>query len=208
MIAQTRDEAITLSTYLLRLYPKFIAQEYVGTPDTEYTVGVLVSMEGELINSIALKRNILSGLSNRIKGKNLIGKKELGSILAISSGISQGEIGVFPEITHPCEEIAMAFGCRSVFNIQCRFVNGRVFVFEINPRFSGTTPLRAMVGYNEPDVLLRRHVLGEKIQPHFAYGNGIIMRGLREVLISNKEIARAIDLGTNKKLIADEEYTG
>ena len=34
-------------------------------------------------------------------------------------------------------------------------------MFEINPRFSGTTSLRAMVGYNEPDVLIRHHVLGE-----------------------------------------------
>jgi len=54
-------------------------------------------------------------------------------------------------------------------NVQCRLVDGEVVVFEINPRFSGTTSLRAMVGYNEPDVLFRHHVLGEPIEPHFPY---------------------------------------
>jgi carbamoyl-phosphate synthase large subunit len=195
MIAQTREEIVTLSRVLLAVYPEFIAQEYVGTPETEYTVGVLVSMEGEVINSIALKRQMLSGLSNRIKVKNRTGREDLGPLLAVSSGISQGEIGPFPEITRPCERIAEALGCRSVFNIQCRFVQGKVVVFEINPRFSGTTSLRAMVGYNEPDVLLRKYLLGEKIERRFGYGSGVITRGLRETLIGGREIARPSGVG-------------
>ncbi len=37
-LAQTREELQTFGRYLLRLYPRFIVQEYVGTPDSEYTV--------------------------------------------------------------------------------------------------------------------------------------------------------------------------
>lgn len=183
-LAQTPSELACLSQYFLSLYPEFIVQEYVGTPEAEYTVGVLLGMDGELLNSIAVKRNILTSLSNRIKVANRTGRSELGHVLALSNGISQGEIGRFPEVTGPCEHIAQVLGCRGAVNIQCRFVDGRVHVFEINPRFSGTTSLRAMVGYNEPDVLIRKHVFGEFIRPRFSYASGTITRSLTETLFS------------------------
>jgi len=151
-------------------------------------VGVLSSMDGELINSIAVKRMILTSLSNRIKAPNRTGKAELGKTLAISSGVSQGEIGVFREVTAPCEEIAARLGSRGAINIQCRYVDGEVYVFEINPRFSGTTSLRAMVGYNEPDILIRKHLLGEEIKPFFEYKTGYILRGLEESYIHTLNI--------------------
>ncbi len=182
-LAQTRDQLQTFGSYVLSQSDGCIVQEYVGTPDQEYTVGVLLSMDGELLNSIAVKREILSSLSNRLKVRNLTRRADLGPVLAISNGISQGTIGRFPEVTEPCERIAVALGCRGPVNIQCRLVDGRVSVFEINPRFSGTTSLRALVGYNEPDVLIRRHLLGERIEPQFAYGSGVIARGLTEMLM-------------------------
>jgi carbamoyl-phosphate synthase large subunit len=64
-----------------------------------------------------------------------------------------------------------------------RFVNGKVVVFEINPRYSGTSSFRAMVGYNEPDILIRKYLLNEPIEPHFDYKEGVILRGLDEVFI-------------------------
>lgn len=188
MLAQTQEELILFGEYLLHIYQEFIVQEYVGTPDNEFTVGVLTSMDGELINSIAVKRMIMTSLSNRIKVTNRTGKSELGKTLAISSGVSQGEIGKFAEVTKPCEEIAEKLGSRGAINIQCRFVNGEVYVFEINPRFSGTTSLRAMVGYNEPDVLIRKHLLGEDIKPFFPYRSGFILRGLEETYLKNLDI--------------------
>jgi carbamoyl-phosphate synthase large subunit len=193
-LAQTRDELVGLGHYMLSLYSEFIVQEYVGTPDSEFTVGVLADMDGEVLNSIAVKRSILSSLSNRIKVNNRTGRDDLGPVLALSSGISQGVIGRFPEVTKPCEQIAQALGCRGPLNIQCRFVNSRVYVFEINPRFSGTTSLRAMVGYNEPDVLIRKHLLGERITPNFAYSSGVITRGLTEVLMEPRDFPNGKDL--------------
>tara|TARA_B110000046_G_scaffold112510_1_gene119670 strand:+ start:1412 stop:2464 length:1053 start_codon:yes stop_codon:yes gene_type:complete len=185
MLAQTNAELKMFGEYLLNIYPEFVVQEYIGTPDSEYTVGVLLSMDGELINSIAVKRQILSSLSNRIKVRNTTSRKELGALLAISSGVSQGEIGKYPEVTKQCEGIALALGCRGAVNVQCRFVNGKVYVFEINARFSGTTSLRAMVGYNEPDELIRHHLLREKFIKNKPFKEGTILRGLCEKFIKN-----------------------
>ena len=179
-LVQTRDEVAGCARQLLAMNTEFIMQAYVGTPDAEYTVGVLTDMQGKLLNSIAVRRYILSALSNRIKVPNRGGNAKLGPVLAVSGGISQGEIGRFPEVTSTCEKIALAIGSRGPINIQCRLVDGEVYVFEINPRFSGTTSLRAMAGYNEPDVLIRRHLLGEEIQPHFTYQEGVILRSLSE----------------------------
>lgn len=182
-LAQKREELVFFGEYLLRQYREFIVQEYVGTPQTEFTAGVLLDMDGNLWNSIAVRRNILTALSNRLREPNRTGRAELGSVLAISNGVSQGEIGAFPEVCGECERIAQAIGARGAINIQCRVQGGRVYVFEINPRFSGTTSLRAMVGYNEPDLLIRRHVLGEEIAPRFAYRSGMILRGLAEAYL-------------------------
>jgi len=189
-LAQDRRELIACTEQILSVHEQFIAQAYVGQPDEEYTVGVLLDMEGELLNSIAVRREIMSALSNRIKVPNRTGRTKLGPVLAISSGISQGRIGRFEEVCEQCEEIALALGARGPLNIQCRFVDGRVVVFEINPRFSGTTSLRAMAGYNEPDILVRKHVLGETVKPGFTYRECTIVRGLAETLIPDVDIPR------------------
>jgi carbamoyl-phosphate synthase large subunit len=190
-LAQNRSELHACAGLLLGAYGEFLVQAYVGRVDEEYTVGVLVDMDGVLLNSIAVRRDIVSPLSNRIKVANRTGREELGPMLAISSGVSQGRIGRFEEVCAQCEEIAVALGARGALNIQCRLVEGRVVVFEINPRFSGTTSLRAMVGYNEPDILIRRHVLGERITPHWPYREGVIMRGLAETFISDVDVRKA-----------------
>ena len=185
-IVQTTGELACAATQMLTVFPEFLIQAYVGTVDQEYTVGVLTDMDGVLLNSIAVKRAIMSSLSNSLKTPNRSGDASLGRVLAISSGVSQGEVGPFPEVTGPCEALAVSLGVKGPVNIQCRLVDGKVCVFEINPRFSGTTSLRAMVGFNEPDVLVRRHVLGESIPARFPYRSAVIMRGLAETLVADR----------------------
>ena len=90
MLAQTREEANLLGRYLLDIHPELVAQEYVGSPDGEYTVGVLVSMDGELLNSIAVRRFILSSLSNRTRVPNRTGDERLGPVLAYLGRLAQG----------------------------------------------------------------------------------------------------------------------
>ena len=38
-----------------------------------------------------------------------------------------------------------------------------------------------MVGYNEPDVLVRKHLFGESIAQNFPYRSATILRNLAEV---------------------------
>lgn len=159
----------------------FVIQEYVGTPADEYTVGVLYDMEGRYLNAIALRRDLGSLLNVKLKVANRTPRRDLGPVLAISSGVSHGHIGPYPEVTAQCRRIADIFKPQGPVNVQCRFVDGEVKVFEINPRFSGTTSLRAMVGYNEPDVLIRHHLLGERIEPGFPYRSATILRSLTEM---------------------------
>lgn len=187
-IAQDREELFFFGTYLLKLYKTFLVQEYVGDPFHEYTVGVMSSDSGECLNSIAVKKNILSGLSNKMKIPNRTGRTDLGDILVISSGISQGEIGRFIEVTEPCQRIACRLHATAPINIQCRLYQGKIYVFEINPRISGTASLRAMVGYNEPEMLIREHILGETIEKNFRYREGIIVRGLDETFLDEERM--------------------
>jgi len=181
-IAQNEAELLALADYLgLELVAdNFIIQEYVGTPEDEYTVGVLHDLDGNYINSIAVRRMLSGQLNVRTSVSNRTGRSDLGNTLVISSGVSHGFVGRFSEVTEQCRAIAKAIGAKGPINIQCRFVNGKVKVFEINPRFSGTTSLRAMVGYNEPDILIRKHLFGEAIEQDFSYREAMILRGLTE----------------------------
>ena len=166
------------------MLPEFIAQEYVGTPDVEYTVGVLLDLDGNLINSIAIKQYILSALSDRIKVPDRSARKDLGPVLAISSGVSQGEIRHFAEVTRGCGRLRW----RSAPRARRRTVPARgrrgVRVRD-QPAVLGHNIAAAMVGYNEPDVLVRRHLLGADIPAHFEYGSGVILRSLSETLVES-----------------------
>jgi carbamoyl-phosphate synthase large subunit len=191
-IAQDMKELKALAAYLGLggITSRFIIQEYVGTPNQEFTVGVLHDLGGRYVNAIAVKRHLNSGLSVRISVSNRTGRKQLGSRLVISSGVSQGDIGRFDEVTRQCREIADRLGSRGPLNLQCRFVDGKVSVFEINPRFSGTTSLRAMMGMNEPDLLVRRHLLNEVLNQDMPYKEGTILRSLSETTTNNYIVTR------------------
>lgn len=180
-LLQNRDELRMICGFLLSYYTSVLVQEYVGCVDQEFTVGVLFDGEGKLINSIALNRFILTSLSNRIRVPNRTDRKDLGGVLAISSGVSQGRVDAFPEVREYCERVGMALGAKYAINVQCRLVDGRPLIFEINPRFSGTSSIRAMVGFNEPDLLIRKHLLGEILPERPIYRYGTVLRGLREI---------------------------
>lgn len=171
--------------YLIQQNKIVLVQEYVGTPEDEYTVGVLSTLAGEFIGSIALRRYLLSGLSNRIQISNRTGRENLSSTLAISSGISQGTIDEYPQVRMVCEKIAKTLHSKGPLNIQCRFVGGKLYPFEINPRFSGTTYIRALMGFNEPDMLIRHHIFGEVPPSPVKYKFGKVMRGLVERCVTD-----------------------
>jgi carbamoyl-phosphate synthase large subunit len=121
-------------------------------------------MSGNFIDSIALNRDLSGGISVKSMVPNRTNNKKLGPHLVISSGLSQGVIGKFSEITDQCRSIAESLKSKGALNLQCRVIDNQVYVFEINPRHSGTTSIRSMVGFNEPDLLIKRHILGQAIE--------------------------------------------
>jgi len=180
-IAQDAEELKFFCNYVLKYGGKPLVQEYVGSYENEYTVGVLSGRDKEIISVVGIRRFIMSGLSNRIKVRSLKNKDQ---ILAISSGISQGEVVIDANLNRQCVEIAKKLGSTGPINIQCRYVDGVVYPFEINPRFSGTTYMRALAGVNEPDLFIRKYLLDENINAMPTPRKGLVLRGLEEIAIN------------------------
>jgi carbamoyl-phosphate synthase large subunit len=135
-----------------------IVQEYVGSPEHEYTVGVLHYPDGRLAGSIALRRDLTSLLSTRVRTQNRTRRAELGPELVISSGFTQGTVDDFPEVRAAAEQVATALGSRGPLNVQGRLVGSELVVFEVNPRFSGSEAMRAMAGWNAVEALIEWHL--------------------------------------------------
>jgi carbamoyl-phosphate synthase large subunit len=177
------NEAKFFATYLKKYGMEPLIQDYVGDENEEYTIGVLYADNGKLLTSIAMKRMLGSGLSTR---QTIVNPKD-GKKYVISSGISQGLIDDFKEIRASAEKIVKTLGANGPVNIQCRKVNSQIIPFEINPRFSGTTGPRSLVGYNEPDIFCRYRLYGE-IPEKTSYDFGYVIRELAEKYISVEEI--------------------
>jgi carbamoyl-phosphate synthase large subunit len=178
-IAQQMDELEFFVKYLLRYQYSPLIQEYIGNAGDEYTIGVLNSPNGKHMGTFVLNRDILSGLSNRFRVPNFTDRKSLGNILAISSGISQGRHMEFMAIKEQAENIAKILGSIGPLNIQGRLDGTDFIPFEINPRFSGTSPIRAMAGFNEPEILINWY-LGKKECDNQQFKYGEFTRGLVE----------------------------
>ena len=182
-----KDEA-ELHSYLGRIPPENVQiQEYVGDLTTEYTVGVMVSREGEVIDSIVIHRHLAGmslGLTRKIDGK----------LYGLSTGYSQGTIVRHEQIQRTCEALALRIGARGPLNIQLRMHGDKVMIFEVHPRFSGTSSIRALAGFNEPDTLIRNFLYGEKFGRISYQTDVMAIRALSNQLVPVKtmrEVPRA-----------------
>lgn len=171
--AADRGEARLYCSYLRNNGRIPVVQEYLSEQGGEYTVGVLSTPDGSCAGSIALKRSFSSKLSVAARGNGFL----------ISSGYSQGQIDEFPEICATAEQIAKRLGSKGPLNIQGRLSGDGAFVpFEINPRFSASTFLRTLAGFNEVDCLTRI-LLGLKPVAELGIRPGWYLRTLSEVAV-------------------------
>jgi carbamoyl-phosphate synthase large subunit len=174
-VAESLQELKFFTEFLTSRKIKVIIQEYMWDYEEEYTVGVLRLDNGRIKRSIAMKRD-LKGLSN----KETYASKKSGKKIIISSGISQGTFSDYKEVRKACEKISDMLNSDGPINIQCRKTNDGIMPFEINPRFSGTTSLRSMVGFNEPDFMIR-YLLHHEIPPIKRITTTYVARDLVEV---------------------------
>jgi carbamoyl-phosphate synthase large subunit len=163
----------------------FLLQQYVGTLDNEYTVGILCTPNKGYINHIILKRDLSQGLSLKQSVINQSKIQSLGEKLGISTGISQGIFVSNSLIDEIVKKIVKILNLTSTINLQCRIHENEVFIFEINPRFSGTTNLRAIVGFNEPEYIINEHLQLPSISlDSVKWENKQVLRGIVEYLIN------------------------
>jgi len=174
--AVTMEEALIYSDFIRRTMSLPLAQEYISDDDGEFTIGVLSFPDGKVYGSIALRRTLDAKLSIMYKGRGGI----------ISSGYSQGYIGEYRELCEQAEKIAAVIGSRGPVNLQGRVKNGTFIPFEINPRFSASTYLRALAGFNEIDIYIK-YLQGETDVAKCKILEGWYLRSLTEqyVPVSN-----------------------
>jgi carbamoyl-phosphate synthase large subunit len=140
-----------------------VVQECVGSESEEYTSSVLV-FDREPKASIVMRRDLRDGNTYR----------------AFS--------GAYPELNEQVRVLGAALQPYGPANFQFRLdPQGRARVFEINGRFSGATPLRALVGFNEVELCLRHILLGEPIvQPEIR--EATILRHWSETLVEPADL--------------------
>ncbi len=136
-----------------------VIQELVGSKDDEYTCGV-VYLDGEVKSTICLRRYLKAGNTN---------------VAIHSPNLPDG-------LEEYVEKVAKAFKPFGPANLQIRIGDDGVpKLFEINPRFSGTTGTRSLFGVNEVEIVAG-HLLGLPI-PSRERVYGKVVKYLDEILL-------------------------
>jgi carbamoyl-phosphate synthase large subunit len=141
-----------------------VIQECVATDADEYTAGVLV-FDGVCEASIVMRRDLRDGNTYRAYVED------------------------FPELNAQVRKLAQALAPHGPANFQFRLdKQGRAKVFEINGRFSGTTPLRMHAGFNEVDMVLRRLLRGERVLQPAIRPMTILRYFTEQVVLAGEEL--------------------
>jgi carbamoyl-phosphate synthase large subunit len=139
-----------------------IVQKCVSTAKQEYTSGIVI-VDGSVKSVVTMRRDLKDGNTYR----------------------------AYVEPDSPfngfLSQVAEKLGGLGSMNFQFRSDNGVPRVFEINARFSGTTPLRAYAGYNEVDHIVRHFVRGDPI-PVPVLRPVVILRYWDEVVIEPESL--------------------
>lgn len=148
--------------------PNPIIQRCIGTDDEEFTCGT-VSIEGEVLSHIALKRTLRAG----------------NTAVAFCED--------YPEVEAAIVKVTEKLQPYGPINIQLRLTSEGPTVFEINPRFSGTTPLRMQFGLNEVEMLLQ-YLITKENPPKILPKHGVIIRYTEEYFVSAEDFGSATRL--------------
>jgi carbamoyl-phosphate synthase large subunit len=154
-----------------------VVQEYISPEEGEFTIGVLSLPGASLVRSMALRRLFNAKLS--VATSSAWG--------VVSSGYSQGLIDDFPEVREQAEHLASGLKNSGPMNIQARVRDGLLLPFEINPRFSASTYLRAMAGFNDVDVFLKYTLHGTIVKAN-EIRSGYYLRTLGETFVSKADL--------------------
>jgi len=114
-------------------------QQYLGNEKQEYTVACYVDKNGKQQEPIMFRRELKYGTT------------------------FYAEIITDESIKQECMKICELFKPKGPLNIQLRMHNGIPVCFELNVRFSGTTPIRARFGYNDVEAMIKEYIFNEEV---------------------------------------------
>lgn len=144
--------------YLRTLTGELVLQEYLQPDHEEYTVAVYTLRDGRQAGSICFKRELAAGNTYR-------------------AWVNQD-----PVVLAEADAVVRALRPSGPCNVQLRLTARGAVTFEINPRFSGTTGIRAHFGFNEVEMAIRDFALAQSV-PVPVVRPGIALRFWDEVYL-------------------------
>lgn len=140
-VANSMEEVDRSISIITRNGLRPMLQQYIPSENLEFTTGVTIDRDGTYaMSSIAMRRTLKGGQTYK------------------------GFINGYEDIERASEKVALRVGGRGALNVQGRLCHEEFNIFEINPRFSASCPLRAVAKVNEPDIVFRNTVLNERIK--------------------------------------------
>jgi carbamoyl-phosphate synthase large subunit len=142
----------------------------------EYSTEVIVSKEGDVVNSLSNWRKMDKGVP------------------------SVAKIRPYEEVREACEEIARSLNVVGPVNLQARVTEEGPTFFEINTRFSGSTAVRCVAGFNGPDTMVRNLVFDEAIEKSdLEFEELMEIRYKDEIYVSEQDVKSALQGKTESR---------
>lgn len=209
-VVKSNDEIEYALTRIQDYGWKPMIQEYLPGLDDEFTSGVTVDKNGTYtMSSIAIRKYLKGGQTYK------------------------AFIDDYPMVRLSAENVAEKLGVTGAVNIQAKYVpneealsssqnaavseprnpneilhNGRMKIFEINPRFSATCPLRSYAGINEPDIVFRNVVFDEKVDKISICRKLVCMRYWNEVYVDLEAYQNMKCVGSVKQGLENSNVPG
>lgn len=147
----------------IKNFENYVLQQYIGNKTDEYTVACYCDKTGKFINLIILYRELFQGTTFKAE-------------------VVENKV-IFEEAKKICE----MFVPKGPLNIQLRLdSNENPVCFELNARFSGTTPIRANFGFNDVEAGIKEYVYKEDISNFFNITYGTAYRYWNEIYVDKQ----------------------
>jgi carbamoyl-phosphate synthase large subunit len=142
-----------------------VVQQLLGDEDGEFTAGCFVDRDGAVRGTIVMRRTLNAGttVSARIEDRP--------DVAEVAASV--------------CSELRPLGPC----NVQLRLHDGAPVPFELNVRFSGTTPIRVHFGFDEVGAALRHLVLGQPAEDLPRVTSGAALRYWNEIYPDDAAVA-------------------
>ena len=143
---------------LTKVVPGLVLQQYLPDDSSEHTAATLSGADGKVRALIILRRDLLQGTTYRT------------------------ELVEDDDLNRQMTRIVEALGAVGPSNLQFRLLDGVPYVFEINPRFSGTSGIRYLYGFNDCEMIFDLFRLGIAVEQP-ALRKAVVLRYWNEVCI-------------------------